>query len=293
MNLTIHLGLAKTGTTTIQKLLSEEPCYLGKYDQREIQSPAKVFQNLVASDYKKFKDGIHGWAEMVKKAGEERSVNNLIISDENLLASRNIPARIPSEIKMDLSFCDLSRKVGFLTASHIKYLSEEVWTYGDVKVVLVLRNQAEWLISRYAQSASLIDNPSQSSFESWVESLLDHNCEYLDWSARVGNLREVLGERNVQVLLFEEIKSPEFWETLNNFLMLGSESSLCRSGFNIKPSNALKNDDGLWRLKSKQGEAKAIALTESFNLKVRHAVSSFNEKLQSQLSRNDLKSLGY
>jgi hypothetical protein len=104
----------------------------------------------------------------------------------------------------------------------LSILKNRFWQEGEIKVVMVLRNQAARLASRYAQGSLRRLNPSQQDFERVVQrTLKDRRCLRLfDYSRWVDGLESVVGSKNVCVLLLEESRTPGFWEKLTDFCTL-------------------------------------------------------------------------
>lgn len=95
----------------------------------------------------------------------------------------------------------------------------------DVRVVVVLRNQATMLASHYAQTSKNLPFAGQRSFERHVRRVLKRpgylGCMSLDWDRMVSDLSTVVGPDRVQALLFEELDSDRFWADLASVLQIG------------------------------------------------------------------------
>ena len=231
-DLYFHIGLPKCASTTLQnKVLCQASGYLGT--GKQLSAPvnlAKQFQALapVGPRLRGSMSAAREWAERVLNYGQELSppVNRFIASSE-LLSNRNKLQPRPI--------------VPFL-----KRFSDEVWTRGEVKVVLVLRNPAERIASSYAQSSSSTFGASQRHFEAHVERILAEDSPAFDLSAWVDDLYQSLGKENVCVLLMEDIGTLRFWEVLRDFMRLEEfdPSSMLDTG----GMNSRKADRNTWRL---------------------------------------------
>lgn len=98
----------------------------------------------------------------------------------------------------------------------LRVLNSEVWREGNVKAVVVFRNQAERLSSRYAQGSNCRVNPGQKDFEAAVVHQLEKPGS-LDYAALLHELDAALGIDNVCPLLLEETNTEGFWQTLKDF----------------------------------------------------------------------------
>lgn len=77
--------------------------------------------------------------------------------------------------------------------------------FSDVKAIIVLRNQADWIASRYAQRSWRNLWASQSDFERQVKNVLSNNRSHVDWFRHIELLNRALGRNKVLVLFYEEL----------------------------------------------------------------------------------------
>jgi hypothetical protein len=142
--------------------------------------------------------------------------------------------------KGELENCILSNEVLSSSGPHqpmsivdvLKEFNQHVWTIGQVKVILVVRNQIDRLGSMYSQFSPSRLNAGQEDFERFVFDCLTGkratNFLYSNWVSR---LYEQLGSDNVKILLLEDSLSLEFWRDLAEFCCLDS----------LAPDRLLKN----------------------------------------------------
>jgi len=268
-DLLIHIGLAKTGTSTLQaRMLSGRPGYLGK---NTVDFPPKFgdrdlvddFQVLASQCHILDPEAVHGavqnWVEAVqRRAAEEGHGGPLCMSDENFAhwpvdrrnqhnrhPVRHTPARWASAPKRERPI-PVARLVQ-------EYLVPAWKPYGTVKLCVVLRNQAAWLGSLYAQRSNAILFPSTAGFEAQVRNMIARDEPYLDWYRLVKDLQEAVGAGNLTVLFFEDARTEDYWRALGNFFGITdadwkafsegthrvNERRKGNTGWNIRPLNLL------------------------------------------------------
>ncbi len=200
-DLVVHLGLQKAGSTTIQAFLRHCEFFLGKAPTLQATSLGKRFEQDArrCASHPSWERAVRRWGEHVRAWKRAQGISSpaLAVSSEALSS----PARFPERAFVD----------------NLRALDERVWREGDVKALLVLRNQAEWLGSRYAQGSLKTIEASQRDFEAYVQRVIDSGQDVLDWSQWVSDLRDALGSNKVCVLLFEDIKLKQFWDALFSF----------------------------------------------------------------------------
>ena len=231
-DLIFHIGMPKCASGTIQnKVFYGTPGYLGTGKQVPVRENfAKQFQTFcpIGPRFRGNMGAARKWRNQVLQHGAEAwpGIERLIASTE-FLTSRN--KLHPRPI------------VPFL-----KRFSRDVWLDGQVKVILVLRNQADRIASGYAQISSGIYGASQAHFEGYVSRLLKHDAKLLDLSSWVEDLFQALGNENICVLLMEEIGSVSFWNNLKTFTNLeefDATSMISENGMNQRKTSA-----NTWRI---------------------------------------------
>jgi hypothetical protein len=101
--------------------------------------------------------------------------------------------------------------VGFLR----RHLAPTWGPLGRVRVLVTLRNQSDWLASRYVQGSKTTLGASQADFERQVRRIVASGDAYLDFAGLVTGLVDVVGPDGVTVLLVEEMQDPAYWRTLS------------------------------------------------------------------------------
>lgn len=203
MDIVFHIGLSKCASSTLQnRVFFELPGYLGTQSELSWEENfAKQFKSFCPlAGRKTFDlDAARAWRDRVLKHLSARGeLGTCILSDENLSSSNSSEAMpiIPS----------------------LKAFSDEIWVDGNVKVILVIRNQLERLGSLYAQYSNSRFDAGQEDFQSFIDHcLVEDGSLSLRYSEWVFGLRQALGAENVLILLLEDMSEIQFWLDLCEF----------------------------------------------------------------------------
>ena len=154
-----HIGHPKCASTTLQnKVFINEPGYLGTAKTMP-NNFAKKLQDIspVGPSITWSKTKTKQWAEEIRNYVNQNfpKAKNLIASSE-MYANRNIFQERPI--------------IPFL-----KYFSSNIWTEGEVKIVIIIRNQFNKIASEYAQVSNTNINASQSNFETYINTHIQKN----------------------------------------------------------------------------------------------------------------------
>lgn len=205
---TVHIGLPKTATTTLQThVFPQLPEYVGKfvrddlspdenwtaYRQLSWQGPVRAWSMRDPQ----WRDSVQVWASELARSGRTR----VLLSDELL-------ALWPASGNLSLWPLQDEWPTIVRTRPHpiLEYLKTVQAAAGeDVKLraILTLRNQADLMGSMYAQIQGAIATPCQSDFESKVRYLLQTDDPYFDYADLVEGLHAALGPTNGLILLHE------------------------------------------------------------------------------------------
>jgi len=207
-DLIFHIGLSKCASSTLQQtVFRHEAGYLGTApDLRRDVNLAKQLEESTPFIGRQTtsQKGLRQWVDRVREIQSERwsYVDRLILSNEILSSASRLDDRPILKV--------------------LATIKNELWRNGQVKVVLVLRSQATWLASSYAQSSSTRCNPGQLDFERTVQRHLNNRRRprLFDYSSWVDGLWACVGQRNVCVLLLEESRTLQFWQRLADFCQL-------------------------------------------------------------------------
>jgi hypothetical protein len=145
--------------------------------------------------------------------------------------------------------CDQPRYYDKKMFNFLSRLSNEVWTTGKVKILLILRNQPEWLASLYVQRSKLFRGASQKDFERQIDKLIERGDDYIDWSRWLVELYQNFGQENVCVLLLEDMHKQLFWNRFSEFMEIDMDESEKQS---IKDMylNKRRGSENVWNIPS-------------------------------------------
>jgi hypothetical protein len=199
--LVIHAGLPKTGTTTLQRdFFPELPGYLGGNSSVANSELFYTLRSLHAERPEKWAtiewhDRAIGWWEEAMRVNAN---DPLLVSSETLYSWGHNAAHYLFEGTM--------RPGGAFRplVSFIGRLGEALKGRAQLRVILTVRNQPEFLASLYAQGSDMLPEPSQSDFESRVRALVASRDDFLNWGERAGALVDMLGSENVLIPIFED-----------------------------------------------------------------------------------------
>lgn len=246
--LILHIGLPKTGTTTIQKKwlaqfenqlnpLSNDP------EKRALKKQmGNMFRNHFPSDWanengRATLDAL--WSMVAAHGG------HFVYSHEGLSYPWYFqPPKQPHFLGVQPS--------EFPVASHIKSLVQETPYPCAVEVIVTVRSQAEWLASLYAQHSHLMKKPSQNDFEERTRAILadpsTKGSGFIDYDALLASLSEVVGPDAVHILFLEEMNTPAYWEKLGQITGLPVDTASMSN-----PETGLENVRSVaqaqWRLR--------------------------------------------
>lgn len=234
-DLILHAGLPKTGTSTVQAhVLAGRPNFLGKEKYNRCLSGSSLeARHLLAlteaiqwEPESTVRTRAREWAarcgRLIQKSFPDQSQQPevVVLSEEKLVTWPFSP--LPgSRWPITTGWNPLPETVRSRPAPLIRLIREHgsaLWPYGRIRILLTLRNQADWLASHYSQLSARIRNASQQDFEERIERLTTNGDPFLDWSSWVDDLASSVGPDNLQTLLLEEMEEQHFWTRLSEFL---------------------------------------------------------------------------
>ena len=235
-DLIIHIGFPKCASTTLQnQVFKNTEGYLGTYKGLpKAENLAKQFKAVTPVGPRQWSNLSQAklWAVHTQRK-YPKDLERLILSDE-MLTNKN---------KFSL----------FPIIAFLEKFSKEIWDSGDVKVIIVLRNNAEVMASGYAQGSAGNPDASQLDFERKMKYELSNGYDR-DYSEWVSKLYTTLGKECVCVLLMEEIGTDKFWYKLKSFCDLPEFEPATMLESN-KNSKRISNNS--WNILPFSAEAKA------------------------------------
>jgi hypothetical protein len=185
VDLILHIGLGKTGTTTLQQRhFPDLPGYLGRPDifgQRG--RGGRLNQAFVAHCTGQETD-LTQWRSDVLRALEGRMPEKVVISQERLGYWTHDGSGFSPVVGLLSDGGRYPRRGQHPIAGFIGDRVIPAWRdLGTVKVLVTLRNQFDWLSSHYAQVSNRIIGASQGDFEHQVRRIVRSGDVYLDYAA--------------------------------------------------------------------------------------------------------------
>lgn len=236
--LIFHIGLAKCASTTLQRrIFLREYGYLGTAPPSELprsRNLAKALSNCIPSSGRQTisKRNLRAWAERIREVHAEHwpETDRLLLSNEFFSSASRLNDR------------------PFLKV--LELLKKSNWPSGNLKVLLILRNQASRLASHYAEGSSAEWAPGQAHFEAVVSRRLASRRyqRLFDYSRWVEGLYAVVGRHNVCVLLLEEAGTADFWSDIKSFCKLEQFDPDSMVEENSVGSNVRKTSEQTWAL---------------------------------------------
>ena len=190
-----------------------------------------------------------------------------------------------------LSFDVMSpQNYNFTVADHLDNFSRYAWhNKGNVRALVRIRGQAEQLVSYYAQ-ASKSCNASQSDFEKRVRAFLkrdDHTgWRFLDYNLLYRDLCTALGPDKVTFLAYEDMRTPHYWQVLNNLLDVDFEmpQNTADAGANVR-----RNNDKEWQLRPRRPHFYEKLPKRPF--KLRKCVKTYEHRITRALTNQHKKTI--
>lgn len=241
-----HIGLPKTGTTTLQKqVFSNLPYYVGKHHADHAEPDlSKAALNAVAHGR------THEAIDFIAGAVQKHSSEKMLLSEEIFaqMNARDHSRRWPISKRQNLA--SLRNADELPVISMIRQLSQHSELAQGFKILITLRNQPDWLASIYAQESSYNRKAGQADFEEKVNQLLESSNPYLDWSRLVKNTENLVGRENVCTLLIENMNSSEYWQQLAGFIGLDNPAYPQWGGTRESRERVLKLSEDHWEIKA-------------------------------------------
>lgn len=263
MDLVLHIGLPKTATTFLQReVFVKHPYYSGNVDPSYYEELKETFRILVMDNSSMLSHFLAWSNELYELHRQNGNSSKCILHSDEGVCEYNYGnshvklAKHPFKIDYWGKYRSYSAEEPPPIFSLLDQLSNKTWSYGDVRVILTLRNQVDWLGSLYAQLSNKILNASQDDFERQVNRIIQENNDYIDWSRWVDRLQQLLGKKNVCVLLTEELKTDRYWKDLLDFIDLEGKKEDFLVEKNQMRHNKRNKAPGVWKIRPSKSIAK-------------------------------------
>ncbi len=194
--LTLHIGLPKTGTTFLQRQVfagTEDLVFLHRRQGPEAEALCRDLKRyvkigpLVAAFYR------HRIRRRLSAMTDAGGTPRFLVSDENIAMSA-------------VGFWQGRGPEPLRVAARIA----EILPRGQVRVVIGIRRQDQWLASRYAESSRRLGGLGQADFDRRMREIataatLRGPLAWLDYGAIHECFSKVLGPENVKLVSLERI----------------------------------------------------------------------------------------
>jgi len=198
--LTLHVGLPKTATTTLQKhVFPRHPGYLGRWIGDPRRSAGQEWQ-LFREARRRWQALSPGWeCDLGAWAAslETDRRQSLLLSDEILSAWPMGGSKWPLDGQSAGERQGRPPLAQFLAA-----LRAELGDHWNVRVILTVRSQPEFIGSFYAELNRL--STGQEHFETSVIQALRDSAAFFDWASLVDAVESELSTQNLLVLVHED-----------------------------------------------------------------------------------------
>lgn len=304
-DLIFHMGLPKTATTTLQRsVLPGNPGYCREWEnERKKDGLDKDLVRIFRGPESSWDAELGKWSEKVRnKNAKHRNADRIIVSNEQF-SGMDGSATDPLDRWPIGTRKNLHRKTDHIARRPfvplLRRIQERHWPHGAVKVILVFRNQAEWLASLYAQRSRKIRRASQVDFNRQVERLIKSEETYLDWSSWVDDIETTIGKENALFLFMEEIGKDSFWSDFASFSGIDMEHSMTTFKGDAPGENVNRTNQNTWNLKPYRGghfdwpRGKRIVLTPELKQEILEYCLPFNTRLSERIHSTDISELGY
>ena len=178
----VHIGIHKTASTFLQKKVFPEILGLQVVN---LDFDMYFYDNFIKKSSHRFNSESF-LLEIENKLNSERAESNILaISDENL-SGDIYSGRSSKELMLRIKEC-----------------------FGDVKILIVLRNQVDYILSAYS---NYVLHGGSKTINCWIfeqETLFGEIFEKMHYSYMVKDYIELFGRDNVTVVLYEKMFESE------------------------------------------------------------------------------------
>ena len=179
----IHIGYHKTASSYLQlnyfKRI-DQICVLNE-DISILQKKLWFYNNFVKSSKENFNKEL-----IIKKIKDALSIskNMNIRNSINCISDENLSGDI-------------------YTGNNSKLLMNRIHLiFGETKILIVLRNQIDWLLSAYG---NFVLHKGKLSFKKWFNFYGELLCEKLTFSNLISEYINLFGQKNINVLTYENL----------------------------------------------------------------------------------------
>lgn len=206
----IHVGLMKTATTTLQKRVfpqHEELYYLGGPDYQH-EAIRQAMGAILLQDRLQY-DQIYHEGQIWNILNDARNQGKPVLLSEESLTTLSVDRLTKAD-----------RMVGL---------------FGDIRIVLCLRRPEDLMTSFYSESIKQLNTRTHRlpTIDNWLEQewsvkRATRHTRFLDFSRLIRCYQNLVGEENVCVLLFEDLREEpaEYARQLSEFIGISPQRTL-------------------------------------------------------------------
>jgi len=206
-DLTLHVGLPKTGTTTLQREVF--PKFRGYVCGTESSGPSGDLAQQMLRLYQ-VKGAHRDWntdvwrSEAIAWWAQARATSDgpLLVSLEGLYRWFDPVTGMPWPLMGNGEY--RSHRIGSHPLLSFLAALQNQFDNCRLRVAITLRNQASFLASHYAQISYRLSYPSQKDFEAKARHVTNKGDPFFDWFDTVDQLVKLVGRDNVHLNLFEK-----------------------------------------------------------------------------------------
>jgi hypothetical protein len=256
--LILHVGLPKTGTTTLQKLIFPRLSHIAYFDRDRTPASKQIVRAFNSSPEVWRLRGDNIFGQLRAEIGDRKAEESVLVSAASMSTHRFFAPWAADNHWRD----------PFLLAAHLRECQAIARRadFDGVKVIMGIRRQDQYLASRYATHGWLAEKPGQADFERQALEIIDPEKRYfmdgvwLDYSATHDLIAEVVGEKNVLLLPLEQLadQPSQYLFALSAFLdePLNLHAATQRKVRRIAPDT--------WQIKARYREMKMAARKQHF-----------------------------
>lgn len=261
-DLILHIGLPKTGTTSLQDVLQRRhPNYHGK--RRPDVGPQRPSEfgrfyvrggDPVRRDSTSWPVRLFKWWQRASHQGR----SDVLVSDEVLSAwPTRARGRRFSSWPVSAELDDVELREGTHPAvGFVRDVSMALGGHARVRVAVVLRSQPELLGSLFAQLSALDRRASQGVFDSNISRILAKGEPFLDYHGLVSGLAGEVGISNLSIHLFEDgLESV----AVNLFEFMGIPPTDAMPEGALPIANRRSSASGVWQLRPQSLARRLVA----------------------------------
>lgn len=204
-DLVIHVGMPKTGSTTLQKHFFS--ACRNNTNNEETKELLEIFRCHQKNKIKTRRNIVE-WGNRI--SAKYHNSDPIIVSDEHFCSAYLNKLQHFPFVEHNPRTLDI-----LPLAEFIRDLVT-LWSWGEVKCLLCVRDHADWIGSQYAQGSDRLINACQSDFEERLRSFLKNGAGWINWDLWYRHISSAAGEDNTFVISTESLNTEKTAQKLEN-----------------------------------------------------------------------------